>query len=617
VAIPRLARTRRRELSSPGILEQALARLTGFEMSSRADSALPEADLASAYLFTTGIGIVVFLAVSLVLGAGDRTLLACLLGIVLLGVGSWIFASRVANHRWTAGVILTALIGWPLLVVAVALASRTDATYGHATAAVMAIIVATSLSVVLQMRVAIVWLLGQICLLAVALSLIGHLGGARWIELLGVASAGVLGLVGRFMLDRLAMARDRLTELMHTLEPGSSLEDTAQSIVREVAEAGCFDVVLLGAFLPDGRLRHLAQESGLPRELPLALGSYVDEARAAYVRSRVYDGPWISDWDANEASGYDLRMYEAGVRITLHAPIVHDRAVVGVLVVGYGAGSGGGGLHRRAKMYGLLPSVVEAASLIGSILAPELAALDDRSMERLALRSVIESGGFSPVFQPIVELRSGAVVGYEALTRFASGERPDFVFETASRIGLGPELELATLGAALAASDRLEPPSAYLSINLSPELVLSGCAASLLGRLNRPVTVELTEHAPVEDYVALRAAVRAFGPGVRLAVDDAGAGFASLRHVLELRPDVVKLDIGLVRGIDSDPARQALVAGMVHFSERGNFRLVAEGVETKAELKALLGLRVGFGQGYLFGRAEPVSDSTHQQRDVA
>ena len=618
MAIPDAGPTGRLDPEGGLRMRRALARLTGFEVSGRPGFIPPEAELASAYLLTAGTGIALVLAIALGLGAGDRGVLGVLLGLLLVGASISILAGRRRSPEWAAGAALSALLGWPLLVPAMALASATTGTYEHAPVAVVAILTASSLSVVLQTRVAVFWLAGQISFLGAAFWVVGDLGGAAWIGLVGAAVAGILGLVGRIMLDRLGRAHNRLAELMHCLAPGESLSDTAESIVAEVAEAAGFALVLLGAFLPDGTVRHLAHSSRLPGELPVVAGLQVDEERAGYLRSRVHDGPWVADWEATEeSSNYDRRMYEAGLRITLHAPIVHAGAVVGVLGVGYGAGTGAGGLHRRALLYGSLPSVVEAASLIGSILAPQLAALDDQSIEIGILRSMIDERSFAPVFQPIVELASGTIVGYEALTRFSYGERPDRVFAAANRVGLGQDFELATMAAAVAASDGLEPVSAYLSVNLSPEFVLSGLASPLLGLVRRPVTVEVTEHVPIDDYAALRTAVRAFGPGVRLAVDDAGAGFASLRHVLELRPDVVKLDIGLVRGIDSDPARQALVAGMVHFSDRGAFRLVAEGIETEAERAALLALRVDYGQGYLFGRAESAPVSTRRQRDVA
>ena len=102
----------------------------------------------------------------------------------------------------------------------------------------------------------------------------------------------------------------------------------------------------------------------------------------------------------------------------------------------------------------------------------------------------------------------------------------------------------------------------------------------------------------------LRASLKALGRGVRLAVDDAGAGYASLRHILELKPDFVKIDLGLVRRINGDPARQALIAGIGYFAVKSKVRLIAEGIETAAELETLQGLGVSHGQGYLFSRPQ-------------
>jgi EAL domain-containing protein (putative c-di-GMP-specific phosphodiesterase class I) len=120
----------------------------------------------------------------------------------------------------------------------------------------------------------------------------------------------------------------------------------------------------------------------------------------------------------------------------------------------------------------------------------------------------------------------------------------------------------------------------------------------------------------IEDYPSLSSALRSLGPSIRLAVDDAGSGFASLRHILELAPDVVKLDIGLIRGMDEDAARQALVAGMVHFADLGHFFLIAEGVETEPERDTLIALGVRLGQGYLLGRPAAVARSRDESSDA-
>jgi EAL domain-containing protein (putative c-di-GMP-specific phosphodiesterase class I) len=197
------------------------------------------------------------------------------------------------------------------------------------------------------------------------------------------------------------------------------------------------------------------------------------------------------------------------------------------------------------------------------------------------------------------------VAGYEALTRFSPSNGdlmgPIVAFAAAARVGLGLELEIVTLRASLAAASVL-PPQAFVSLNVSPELLLSGRLAELLAGHERQVVLEITEHVAISDYAALRRSLVGLGARVRLAVDDAGAGFASFRHILELAPDFVKLDIDLVRGIDTDPARQALVAGMTHFATDRGLHLIAEGIETKAELATLRSLGLEFGQGYLLGR---------------
>ena len=123
----------------------------------------------------------------------------------------------------------------------------------------------------------------------------------------------------------------------------------------------------------------------------------------------------------------------------------------------------------------------------------------------------------------------------------------------------------------------------------------------------QPIILELTEHARIEDYDGLRDALASYGSGVRLAIDDAGAGYASLRHILELRPAFVKLDLSIVRGIEADPVRQALVSGLVYFAAKTGSELIAEGVETDEEANILVDLGIRFGQGYLLGRPEAVA----------
>ena len=152
------------------------------------------------------------------------------------------------------------------------------------------------------------------------------------------------------------------------------------------------------------------------------------------------------------------------------------------------------------------------------------------------------------------------------------------------------------------------PPGLWVSLNVSPALATAIVPLiSALERADREIVLEITEHVEIADYRQLLAALELVRGKVRLAVDDAGAGYAGLRHILELRPQFVKLDLSLVRHVDTDPARQAMVAGMAHFARNSGCELIAEGIETEEELNELIRLGINLGQGYLFGRPGPVT----------
>ena len=226
-----------------------------------------------------------------------------------------------------------------------------------------------------------------------------------------------------------------------------------------------------------------------------------------------------------------------------------------------------------------------------------------RGPGRAHVERLIEARAFRPVFQPVVDLRTSQVVGYEALTRFDDGTPPDVVFNRAAAVGMGVQLELATLREAVRVA-RGMPADAFVSLNVSA-LAVAGVdeLAPIVDQCGEGrVVLELTEHEPIEDYDEVGAALKRLGRSVRLAVDDTGAGYASFRHVLALRPDIVKVDASLTSGVDVDTARQALVAGLRACSNAVGSVLVAEAIETEGERAALLGLDVPFGQGYLLGR---------------
>lgn len=220
------------------------------------------------------------------------------------------------------------------------------------------------------------------------------------------------------------------------------------------------------------------------------------------------------------------------------------------------------------------------------------------------------NGGLHIAYQPIVDLQSGRIAGHEALSRFREGPRrpPDQWFAEAWAVGLGFELEMVALRVALEGMARADTWQ-LLAVNVSPGVLtdrrFGGRLAScpLIDRL----IIEVTEHAVVDDYgPLLRSLNELRAAGARVAVDDCGAGYASLRHVLTLRPDLVKLDRSLVTDLQNDQAKRAVASGIVALAGELGASIVAEGIETEAELRCVTDLGATYGQGYYLGRPSPL-----------
>lgn len=252
------------------------------------------------------------------------------------------------------------------------------------------------------------------------------------------------------------------------------------------------------------------------------------------------------------------------------------------------------------------------ASLAAEQIGRDLESTRERDEKIARIRSAIDAEAFSPVLQPIVDLYSNQTMGYECLTRFAALplRTPDLWFNEAAEIGLGTELELAALRCALKSFAHL-PEDVTLSLNVTPETLLhDGFPAIFAGwPLNR-VVLEVTEHAEAADYDALRVALKPMrAKGLKLAVDDAGAGYASLHHILKLEPDMIKLDMSLTRDVHTDPAKRSLAAALLLFARQTGSEIVAEGIETAEELEVLKSLGISKGQGYLLGRPAPLEEA--------
>lgn len=370
-----------------------------------------------------------------------------------------------------------------------------------------------------------------------------------------------------------------------------------------------------------------------------ALGAYRDTVRTAY--------GWLWQLDASNRISYS----SAGVRAILgyepHEVVGHDAIEMLVMeedraaTVAHVQANSSGWQHWRTRVRhrdGSVRHVVTSATPIrddagrflgfrgstvdvtGEHLAAEAEQLwlASQSAARERIEQVLaDPGSLNMALQPIVDVRTRRVVGHEALARFtpAPYRPPNLWFEEAWQVGLGPELELHAVALACRYLSRL-PADMYLSVNLSPQTILdprlSEVVASMGPAAGR-VVVEVTEHAVVDDYDELVDVVRRLAhSGVRLAVDDAGAGYASMQHVLRLRPDIIKLDRSIVADAHRDPARRALLGAMSSFADSLGVVTVAEGVENAEELAVLGSAGITSAQGFHIARPdlEPVLEWT-------
>lgn len=263
---------------------------------------------------------------------------------------------------------------------------------------------------------------------------------------------------------------------------------------------------------------------------------------------------------------------------------------------------------------GQTPLSAEAAGSVMDRIRGQLEAEEQEQHRRMLvldqLGVALNGGGLGMVYQPIFDLGKGSLVGVESLSRFTMEPRrpPNEWFDSAAEVGLAAQLEIAAVNLALADLSSL-PEAVFMTVNLSPTVALAPEAANLVpAGWAGQVVVELTERTQILDYEALAEALAPMRrAGVSIAVDDAGSGFTSLRNLLELAPQYIKLDIGITQRIEHDRAAAALASALTAFAAGIDATVIAEGIETEAHLAAARRLGIRYGQGYLLGKPGPVS----------
>jgi EAL domain-containing protein (putative c-di-GMP-specific phosphodiesterase class I)/DNA-binding NarL/FixJ family response regulator len=296
----------------------------------------------------------------------------------------------------------------------------------------------------------------------------------------------------------------------------------------------------------------------------------------------------------------------------------HPEAILAMLDAG-----ASGYVGKEEPVEQILRAVHRAVDGKASIAVSSLASMTERLVERGTegtsrerrvvadrIAKAIEGPAMAMVYQPIVGLFRGDVAGLEALARFRGTPRnrpPDAWFAEAASVGLIAELELAAIELAMGDLDRV-PEGTFLSVNLSPETVCSEELPALLADRAERVVLEMTE-GPLDDEERVISCLRSLRErGTRLAIDDVGAGYAGLGRVVILSPDFIKLDRSVVAGVATDPSRRSLIKRLMSFSDDVGIGVIAEGIETQADLEELRMLSVPFGQGFLLGRPGPMPD---------
>ena len=391
-----------------------------------------------------------------------------------------------------------------------------------------------------------------------------------------------------------AASLEGLSELARLSLDGSS--EAIERILSLARAALDMDMALLGAFDGDFVVEAVAGDN---EWFDLEVGMRLPVEQTYCRRMTQGELPHLIHDAARDERTADLPLTrEAGVGAYIGAPIrLWDGTLYGTLCC----------LSRSAE-----PSLNDRdvrflrvlAEIVADQIDREQLESEKRKLEWSRIRAILDSDHMDIEFQPIFDLLDCRIVSLEALARFWTEPMrpPSAWFAEATEVGLGVELELAAIRAALLRLDDF-PPDVAIALNVSPVTALDPRFCEALVDVAERVVIEITEHAQVDDYDALRDALAPLRDrGAQLAIDDVGAGFANLRHILRLAPDIVKLDLSLTQEIARDPAREALASSLVGFAGGVGASIVAEGISSDEDLALLRTLGVDYGQGFHLAR---------------
>lgn len=381
----------------------------------------------------------------------------------------------------------------------------------------------------------------------------------------------------------------------------SCLDSLIQQLLRSIRQRLGMDVAFVSEFLPTRRVfRYVDSDQGVDViqvecSEPLSEG-YCKRVVEGALPELVLNARGLPDLD-----GLNPR-YRAEIGVHISVPIrLSDGRIYGTFCTLCESGTDMGEQE--------LAFVRVCADITAALLEARQDVYGQGIARRERIHRLLEDQGLTMVLQPVKSLSRDTWCGYEALTRVIAGDwPPDVLFADATQVGLDSQLGAFTVAFALDLLANL-PDDTFIAINVSPRFLLENDIAALLPQSLLPrIVLEITEHAAVSHYGKIANALAPLrAQGLRVAVDDAGAGYASFRHILALRPDIIKLDISLIHNIDRDEEKQALAALLTEFARQRGYQLIAEGVETEAELEVLRAMGVDLIQGYLIERPQPLN----------
>lgn len=398
-------------------------------------------------------------------------------------------------------------------------------------------------------------------------------------------------------------AAEQLSLAVHNCLEGdpSCLDDLIQQLLRSIRLRLGMEVAFVSEFMSTRRVfRYVDSHEGvdvIPVECsePLSEG-YCKRVVEGSLPEMILDARALTDVD-----GVNPR-YRANIGVHISVPIrLSDGRIYGTFCTL--SGQAAPGLGERDLAF-----VRVCADVTAALLEARQDVYGQGLLRRERIHKLLEDQGLTMVLQPVKSLSRDAYCGYEALTRVTAGDwPPDVLFADAEHTGLADLLGAYTVAFSCNLLASL-PKEAFIAINVCPNFVLDNDLAALLPKPLLPrIVLEITEHAAVSHYGKIANALAPLrAHGLRLAVDDAGAGYASFRHILALRPDIIKLDVSLIRHIDRDEEKQALASLLIQFTQQRGYQLIAEGVETEAELEVLRELGVDLIQGYLIEQPQPL-----------